>query len=329
MINGIVYSWGANNYGQLGIGNFSAGNPSPTPIPGLTSVIAIKAGGFHNFAIQYDYDMNISTLWAWGSNFFGQLGTGDTIDRPSPTIIMSLFANPGYPTFITPIVSLAAGGWHSSAVIYDSAVLSYDFYSWGLNSSGQLCDGTTVNRTAPLRVFSIPNQIFDSLPSLVSAGLLHTIIKISYFVYSCGDNSVGQLGNGTSGNISTTPVFVSLFTNYSSIAAGVFHNYVSAPGFTPPEWSFGWGERGQLGTGNTNNAYSPVPIYTIPPSLTYPTLSLPFIAHMSAGGAHTVRIVTPNGMLYTWGDNTFGQLGLGNTPNGNAPFVTTPTQVVF
>ncbi|MEA2827012.1 MAG: hypothetical protein QOG43_1451 [Actinomycetota bacterium] len=104
---GMVETWGFNNVGQLGIANtYSTGIPTAVRGRGndnayfLDGVVAIAAGGYHTLAIGRDGRMT-----AWGWNYFGQLGTGTTVDRNVPTPVPAI--EPGL---------FAAGLAHSLAV---------------------------------------------------------------------------------------------------------------------------------------------------------------------------------------------------------------------
>ena len=83
-------------------------------MPGLTSVIAVAAGGSHSLALKSD-----GTVWAWGSNSNGQLGDGTFNFHPTPTQV------PG----LTGIIAIAAGQNHSLALKSDSTV-----WAWGQNN---------------------------------------------------------------------------------------------------------------------------------------------------------------------------------------------------
>jgi alpha-tubulin suppressor-like RCC1 family protein len=75
--NGILFSWGQNNYGQLGIGTL-VNHSSPVQVGTSQAWTAVAAGGNYAFAISG------SALFAWGANTFGQLGAGNTKSYSSP-----------------------------------------------------------------------------------------------------------------------------------------------------------------------------------------------------------------------------------------------------
>ncbi len=78
-MRGAVGAWGRNNSGQLGIESSEEVAPHPIQVASLKDVIAIAAGGNHSLALKRD-----GTLWAWGYNFYGQLGDGSADNRPTP-----------------------------------------------------------------------------------------------------------------------------------------------------------------------------------------------------------------------------------------------------
>lgn len=132
MGDGSVWTWGKNDYGQLGDGTFLP--HSPARVPGLAGVTAVAAGGTHVLAALDD-----GSLRAWGDNRYGQLGTrpGD-VNRTSPVQV------PG----LTGVGTVAAGEAHSLALRTDGTL-----WAWGGNDLGQVGIGAVFGiRPAPVQV---------------------------------------------------------------------------------------------------------------------------------------------------------------------------------
>jgi len=126
-----VYSWGYNQYGQLGDKSIQDKN-IPLEIKGLDNIVDIAAGDFHSLALRKD-----GLIFAWGYNEYGELGDGSIINRSAPVIVKD----------ISGIESIEAGGSHSLAKTFDNEI-----YSWGYNYFGQLGDLTTADRRVPVKV---------------------------------------------------------------------------------------------------------------------------------------------------------------------------------
>lgn len=90
------------------------------------------AGAYHTVAINAD-----GSLWAWGYNFYGQLGDGTTDNRPFP---VNIGAGSGW-------TSVIVGGYHTVAGKKDGTL-----WAWGYNNTGQIGDGTTEGRHNPVKV---------------------------------------------------------------------------------------------------------------------------------------------------------------------------------
>ncbi len=204
--DGNVYTWGYDNYGQLGNGTATgehstiyAADPARVPDPEDTSktfkATQVSAGANHAMAIGQD-----GTLWTWGYNDRGQLGDGSTTSRTTPEQIQDP-ANPGQ-AFQAAWVS--AGVHHSLAVDRNGAA-----WAWGWNSDGQLGDNTTRDRPAPTRVLPPAGQGSAGTglaTARISAGRNHSLaIGQDGNTYSWGDNQYSQLGTEQSRTQSLTP----------------------------------------------------------------------------------------------------------------------------
>jgi alpha-tubulin suppressor-like RCC1 family protein len=130
--DGTVWAWGRNGYGQLGNGTM-ADSSIPVQVSDLTDVIAISAGDSHTVALR-----NNGTVWAWGYNNHFQLGDGTSTNRNAPVQVIGLRADG---------IAITAGGWHTVAIKNNHTV-----WAWGLNFSGQLGDGTTIDSYTPIQV---------------------------------------------------------------------------------------------------------------------------------------------------------------------------------
>lgn len=132
--DGVIWTWGANDDGQLGIGSLvDAATPARVAMPNGVTFTAVAAGARHVVAL----DQN-GALWAWGENFEGQIGNGDGAGGAVAVPVRALA--PGGVRFI----SVAAANLHSLAIDEDGNV-----YTWGSNSEGQLGHGTGVPRAVP------------------------------------------------------------------------------------------------------------------------------------------------------------------------------------
>lgn len=203
--DGTVWAWGINNFGQLGNGT-TTNSSVPVQAVGLTGIIAIGGGSNHSLAVKSD-----GTVWAWGDNIYGQLGY-DTSATPTPLYS----ATPAQVTTLANIISVAGGQYHSLALKSDGTV-----WAWGRNNVGQLGNGTTTDSTTPVQVSGLAGvKSVASCPGEANHSLA---LKFDGTVRAWGDNTSGQLGDGTTTS-STTPVQVSGIDDILAIACGANHS---------------------------------------------------------------------------------------------------------
>ena len=225
--DGTVWAWGWDDYGTLGDGYPEINRSTPVQVQNLSSVVAIDAGFYHNLALKSD-----GTVWAWGHNYYGQLGDETAKIRYTPVQVQGLGS----------VVDIAAGLSHSLAVKSDGTV-----WAWGSNDSGQLGDGT-LGHSTPAQVQGL------SSVAAISSGHWHSFaIENDGTVWAWGKNWTGQLGDGTTKE-RLTPIQIQMnqaefqLSDSKTYQAGgtnyefsLYYGYISSSGqwlsgsWSPPE----------------------------------------------------------------------------------------------
>jgi alpha-tubulin suppressor-like RCC1 family protein len=233
------------------------------------------------------------SVWAFGTNSYGQLGDGTTTDRDQPVQVLDL----------SDVVTVAAGAFHSLALKSDGTV-----WAWGRNGNGQLGDNTTTDRLTPVQVSGIiPVSPAASVKeydptalkniTAIAAGWQHSMaLTNDGYVYSWGANDEGQLGNND--NASSSHIIQAQgLTEVTAIAAGEQHSMaVRSDGNL---WVWGWNNTGQLGDGTVTDSHVPQLVGGISS-----------VTGVAAGWGHSAALRT-DGTVWAWGDNSYGQLGDG------------------
>ena len=169
---------------------------------------------------------------------------------------------------------------------------------WGASYAGELGNGTSSGYT------SVPGQVtgLSSGVTAIAAGCWHSLAIQNGAAWAWGDNVYGELGNGTSGNSSALPVqAIGLSSGVTAVAGG---DYFSLALMNGNVYAWGYNNVGQLGDGTTT-------IFRSTPELIDPTDLHNIIA--VAGGSESGYALCSDGSIWDWGDNTYGELGLGNT----------------
>lgn len=265
--------------GMIGTATLTVVLPSTKAFAGVS---AVAAGFSHTCALD-----NGDVAYCWGNNKYGQLGNDTTAISPFPLAVS------GGLTFS----ALTAGYAHTCGVSTGGQA-----YCWGDNETGALGNPNAgSSSSAPVAVAG--GLVFASL----SAGYAHTCgLTAAGKAYCWGADESGELGTGTIGQDSPTPVAVSGGLTFASLSAGGVYTC----GITTSGAGYCWGSNayGVLGDGATDD--SPVPVAVVG------GLKL---ATISAGVYHTCAVTT-NGAAYCWGAGGNGQLGTGFTSlNATSP----------
>ena len=320
--DGTVWAWGYNGFGNLGINPDSIiQSEIAIKIESLENIIDVEAGYNHCFALSSD-----GTLYAWGGNYFGQLGIGQKF--PSTHIPQEVKISNG-------VKSVAAGHDFSLALMDDGSI-----YSWGRNYKGSLGIGSYNEKFSPTKIEPLTN-----------------VDKIETWLWSCialddqgnvwtwGDNTFQQLGRQTepSFDMDPFPAKVDSLATVIGIASGI-RTYVITQSNQVIQFGYensllsnlsqvsqikcsedhqlalkldskvvAWGknEYGQLGNGSNESVYlsenAPVEI-----------VSLSNIIQIETGESHSLALQS-NGTVWAWGWNAGGQLGNDTIVDSNVP----------
>jgi alpha-tubulin suppressor-like RCC1 family protein len=288
-----LWTWGGNLYAQMGI-NDNTNTDRLTPVTtfaGGTNWKSVSCARHHAAAIKTD-----GTLWSWGENASGQQGVNDTTTRSTP--VTTLLGGNNWK-------SLDCGGYHTVAIKTDGTL-----WTWGRNQLGQLGVNNTANRNTP-----VTTLLGGTNWKQVSAGGIggvsgHTAaIKTDGTLWIWGNNSYGQLGVNDTTTRSTPVTTLLGGNNWKSLNCGVRHTAAIKTDGTL--WLWGRNTEGQLGVNNTTTRSTPVTTL----------LGGNNWKSVSGGNFHTTSIKT-DGTLWTWGDNSSGQLGVNNTTTRSTPVTT-------
>lgn len=305
---GFVYTWGINEYGQLGDGTTVQRN-TPDKVKGaggtsfLTDIVEITGGEWSMAALRED-----GTVWTWGRNNYGQLGNGTYTDSLTPVQVKG----PNGVGFLENIQTIVSGYNHTMALSHDGTI-----WVWGLNHIGQLGDGTQSGylgygpqsgKSTPVQVKG-PNGIGVLNNVTAIANLPHDAsiaLREDGTVWTWGWNGEGRLGVGSNINNTTVPTQVVAPNGQgflSDVVAISGRHAIRADGTV---WMWGYNANHELGNGSTTSTNYPVQI-----TVSNGSGFLTDIVAVSGGDYHSISVKS-DGTVWGWGWNGDGRAGLGS-----------------
>jgi alpha-tubulin suppressor-like RCC1 family protein len=277
-----LHCWGTNNASQIGDGT-NRPRSTPTVIAAGQVFSAVTSGLSQTCALHAT-----GTLNCWGANTKGQLA--QSVTSPSSFLLpQQVDTGAGY-------LQIANGSGYSCGITSSGALKC-----WGLNTYGQLGNGSIINSAAPILID--PSVAY----SKVGLGQSHSCGITTAGTLKCwGDGTYGQLGNGTYG-AGTTPAVIDPGTSYSQISLGTIHTC----GVTTTGVLKCWGYNTNGGVGNGVTTLNTTPV-VIDSGVSYSQISL--------GSYHSCGI-TSTGILKCWGYNVNSQIGNGTVTQSTTPVV--------
>lgn len=261
-----------------------------------TSAVHLATGRHHQVMLRSD-----GTVWTVGANGNGQLGTGQVIVRSDGSKVVEPATSEvavqvqGLPTDAS-VVSVAAGSYHNLVLLSDGRV-----YGWGRGTYGILGSATTASiQITPVQV-QFPANMSSSVVALSAGENQSLALLADGTVYAWGWANSGDLGNGTTSGVFSTPVKVLLPTTSPvvAIASGQDHNLAVLMDGTVYAW--GSNTAGKLGLDPQTTSFKSTPVQVA---------GISSATEVATGNFHSLALLA-DGTVSSWGDNTYGQLGDG------------------
>ena len=288
-----AYAWGYNSSGQLGDSTTVSKSSPVSVVGGFTDWTQLNISSSHSVGIRAN-----RTAWAWGAGAAGRLGDNTTVNKSSPVSVVGGF---------TDWTQLSSKTAHTLGVRSNGSA-----WAWGLNSNGQLGDGTVTDRSSPVSVIG-----GGASWTQVSASGRHSLgVRVDGTAWAWGNNLFGRLGDNTTVNKSSPVSVVGGFTDWVQLSAGYGINPLVGFQFghslglraNGTAWAWGNNSKGQLGDDTTVGKSSPVSIVG----------GFTDWTQLSAGETHGIGL-RANGTAWAWGYNSYGQLGDNTTVSKSSP----------
>ena len=275
--NGKIFEWGYNDTGQLG-DNSLTNRCTPISIGGNNKTFCAISSGRRNIL---GLEKN-GQLWGWGYNLFGQLGNNTTNNKCTPVSILG-----AKKTF----VAIAAGYSNTGSIDKNGQV-----WCWGNNNNGQLGNNTTDDKCTPISIQGVKKTF-----CVITVGLATTAsIDKNGQMWCWGYNIYGQLGNNSTVSRCTPISILGAKKTFCQVKS-VTSNFISLDK-NGQIWGWGRNDYGQLGDNSIQDKCTPVSIQGTKRTF----------CKIDAGSTHTLAI-DKTGRIWTWGSNTYGELGNNST----------------
>ena len=279
--DGTLWAWGNNYWGQLGVGDVKN---RYTPVKVMDNVSTVTTTfsfdnvGANAYSSAYAVKTD-GTLWAWGSNSYGQLGVGGLDRYATPVKVMDN------------VSTITTNGGTAYVVKTDGTL-----WAWGSNDYSRLGVGDTEDRYIPVKVM-------DNVSTIIASEYSACAVKTDGTLWAWGDNYWGQLGVG---DTETRYVPVKVTDSVSAVAVNENGTVAYAVKTDGTLWAWGRNNHGQLGVGDTEDRYTPVKV-------------MDNVSTIIASEYYSAYAVKTDGTLWAWGDNGWGQLGVGDTETRYVP----------
>jgi alpha-tubulin suppressor-like RCC1 family protein len=296
--DGSVWAWGSNTSGCLGNGSAST---TGYAIEILSSGAKYVYAGYRmSLVVKTD-----GTMLSWGLNDQGQLGVGYKSSGPDHITTPQVVVGEGGTGTLSGIDKASASIVHSLALTTGGEV-----YAWGYGINGILGQGSgdTNSYYYPVKVKNEAGTGNLTGIRMISGGNTNTaVVTDNDRLLTWGNNMHGQLGTG---DTSSRYLPVEVMTNVSVASAGK-QEYVVVVKTDETVWTCGRNDYGQLGNGTTTDSSTANPDF-VQVLGEGGTGNLTGVIYCSAGGLHCTTY-KPNASVWSWGRNTYGQMGIGNT----------------
>jgi alpha-tubulin suppressor-like RCC1 family protein len=284
--NGDLYMWGTNSFGELGL-NDVVNRSSPVQV-GSATYSTVMCGSNTTAAIRTD-----GTLWAWGYNAQGGVvGDNTIINRSSPVQIGALSDWAQLAAMTNGFLAIKTNG---------------TLWAWGQNGNGNLGDNTTIDRSSPVQIGALSDWA-----QVDGGNLMCGAIKTNGTLWTWGTGASGTTGHNDIINRSS-PTQVGALSNWALVAAGGA-NFCGAIKTDGTLWMWGSGSLGRTGLDTTLSVSSPTQVGA---------LSGWTILRLGLSNGLALRVVSgksgPEGTLFSWGSNFFGQQGQIDTVSRSSP----------